>query len=193
MSFFKAVLAATLCLGLGSCGATVIQGPEKGSYARGPVSFSASAARDWLARYRASKGLPGVALDGRLDAFAQAQANAMAAHNELSHSVGGSFSDRVRAANLYGAGENVSYGPRNVPDAMRLWQNSPGHNANLLLPRATRFGIAIAQSGGTVYWAMVVAGDPPAANGTPIFGAGPTVRVVRRPPDAGVLGGLFGN
>ncbi|CAM5776007.1 hypothetical protein LMIY3S_05310 [Labrys miyagiensis] len=189
MSFLRTAMTASLLLGLAAC---ATQPPEPVSYQRRAVSFSATAARDWLSQYRQSKGLPPVVLDSRLVAFAQTQANVMAAHNELKHDVGGDFVSRARAANLYGAGENISYGTYTDADAMRQWKNSPGHNANLLLPRATRFGIAIATSGGRVYWAMVIAGDPPAAGEASIFGQGPTVRVVRRPAPSG-LGGLFGN
>ncbi len=197
MSRFKAVAAALMFLGLGGCGITLTQAPEKVSYQRQPVSFSPSRARDVLSHYRQSKGLPAVSLDSRLTAFAQAQANAMAASGTLSHDAGGSFASRIRAAGLYDSGpaENISYGTYSDGDAMRQWKNSPGHNENLLLPRATRFGIAIAQSGGRVYWAMVVAGEPVSADAAPVFGQGPTVRVVRRrPPDSPVpFGGLFGN
>jgi uncharacterized protein YkwD len=194
MSRFKAVLAASLFLGLGGCGLTATQPPEKVSYARRAVSFSPSAARNWLSQYRMSQGLPAVSLDSRLTAFAQAQANAMASHGVLSHSAGGNYYARLRAAGLQVA-ENISYGTYTDADAMRQWKNSPGHNANLLMPRATRFGIAIAQSGGRVYWAMAIGPDPVSADAVPIFGQGPTVRVVRRrPPEStSVLGGLFGN
>ena len=77
-------------------------------------------------------------------------------------------------------GENVSYGTYTDGDAMRQWKNSPGHNANLLLPGATRFGIAIAQSYGRVYWAMAIASEPVKAVAASPFGQGPMVRVRRR-------------
>ncbi|HYC25861.1 MAG TPA: CAP domain-containing protein, partial [Roseiarcus sp.] len=44
--------------------------------------------------------------------------------------------------------------------AFKGWRDSPEHNANLLMPQATRFGIAIAKNGGSrfgVFWAMEVA------------------------------------
>ena len=46
---------------------------------------------------------------------------------------------------------------------MRGWEESPEHNANLLLPKATRFGVALAKDASTgygTYWAMVVAAEP---------------------------------
>ncbi|MDQ0396317.1 CAP domain-containing protein [Labrys monachus] len=200
MPRLRAALAALILFALGGCATSP---PEHVSYQRRPVSFSAAGARDWLTQYRRSQGLTPVSLDGRLTAFAQAQADAMASHDELSHSVGGSFSSRVQSAGLADAriAENVSYGTYTDGDAMRQWKNSPGHNANLLMPNATRFGIAIAQSRGRVYWAMAIAGEPAKAQPSP-FGEGPMVRVRRRVVSparsvggviAAPFGGLFGN
>lgn len=192
-----AFLVLGLALTLGGCALT--QKPEKVSYQRRPVSFNPAQARDWLTQYRQSKGLTAVALDSRLTAFAQSQANAMASANQLSHSVGGSFSSRVKAAGLDDSkiGENVSYGTYTDLDAMKQWKNSPEHDENLLMPGATRFGIAIARAGERVYWAMAVAGEPSRPEEAQAFGPGPVVRVVRRPArlatSGGLFGGLFGN
>ncbi|WP_448950456.1 CAP domain-containing protein [Labrys neptuniae] len=197
MSRLRVALAAFLVLGLGGCALT--EKPEPVSYQRRAVSFNPAEARDWLTQYRQSKGLTAVALDSRLTAFAQTQANAMAGANQLSHSIGGSFSTRVKSAGLDDSkiGENVSYGTYTDLDAMKQWKNSPQHNENLLMPGATRFGIAIARSGDRVYWAMAVASEPARAEEAQAFGAGPVVRVVRRPTrvtsSGGLLGGLFGN
>ena len=148
----------------------------------------------WLNQYRRSEGLTEVSLDPRLTAFAQAQADAMAARNELSHSVGGSFSSRVQAAGLADAriAENVSYGTYTDGDAMRQWKNSPGHNANLLMPGATRFGIAIAQARGRVYWAMAIAGEPVKPAASAFFSQGPMVRARRPAASPAPFAGLFG-
>src|SRR6202035_1218047 len=45
-----------------------------------------------------------------------------------------------------------------------MWQNSPGHNANLLLPPADSVGVAVARNNETQYktfWAMVIADKSP--------------------------------
>ena len=45
----------------------------------------------------------------------------------------------------------------------RFWRKSPGHDANLRMKEATRFGIALAKDPQTRYrawWALVVAGEP---------------------------------
>ena len=199
---FRSVLAALLLgpglLSLGGCALFQSEKPEAVSYQRRPVSFSPTAARDWLTQYRQSKGLTAVAIDPRLTAFAQTQANAMAEHNVLSHDVGGSFSSRVKAAGLDDSrvGENVSYGTYTDGDAMRQWKNSAAHNENLLMPSATRFGIAIAQANGRIYWAMAVASEPQRSSGAQAFGQGPTVKRYRwgaPVPQGGPLSTIFGN
>ena len=57
-----------------------------------------------------------------------------------------------------------------LAEAMTGWRKSSAHNANLLMPEASRFGIAIAKNPDTqygVWWAMEVAAgpEPPAAHG----------------------------
>ncbi|MDQ9782457.1 CAP domain-containing protein, partial [Serratia marcescens] len=59
------------------------------------------------------------------------------------------------------AAENIAYGYDNFDKTLGQWINSPGHRKNLLLPKATKVGIASARnaSGKRTYWAMVIAGD----------------------------------
>ena len=47
------------------------------------------------------------------------------------------------------------------PKTLDQWINSSGHRKNLLLPGATRVGVASVKSAktGRMYWAMVIAGD----------------------------------
>lgn len=115
--------------------------------------------------YRASQGLGPVRLDPTLTAMAQRQANAMAASNSLSHDAAGNFTARVQAAGLGGArvAENVGGGYYSTADAFAGWRASGGHDANLRMAEATRFGIALAKNPQTQYrawWALVIAGDP---------------------------------
>jgi uncharacterized protein YkwD len=114
-------------------------------------------------------------LDPALNAMAQRQANAMVAANELSHDVDGGFTGRVLAAGIDtpSAAENLGGGYMSIAEAFEGWRSSPAHNANLLMPRATRFGIAIAKDARTslrVYWAMELAAPPetPAEEPLPI-------------------------
>jgi hypothetical protein len=129
------------------------------------VHVDPAAATASLTAYRASRGLGPVRLDPALTAMAQRQADAMAAANMLSHDVGGSFFSRLAAAGVETtrAAENVGGGYYSTEEALAGWRNSPEHNANLLMPQATRFGIAIAKDARTefrVYWAMEVAAEP---------------------------------
>ena len=117
-----------------------------------------------LSAYRASKGLGPVRLDPALSAMAQRQADAIVAANEMSHDAAGGFSSRLAAAGIdvAWAGENIGGGYYSTGEAMQGWRESPEHNANLLKPQATRFGIAIAKDARTslrVYWAMEVAAE----------------------------------
>ena len=56
---------------------------------------------------------------------------------------------------------------KDAHEAFAGWRESPGHNANLLMPQATRFGVAMAKDPRTsllVYWAMEVAAEPEKKN-----------------------------
>lgn len=115
--------------------------------------------------YRARNGLGPVRLDPVLTAMAQRQADAMARENSLSHTVAGSFASRVHAAGVDAghSAENLGGGYYSIAEAFEGWQRSSGHDANLKLAQATRFGIALAKDPRTRYrawWALVVAGEP---------------------------------
>jgi uncharacterized protein YkwD len=115
--------------------------------------------------YRASQGLGPVRLDPALTAMAQRQADAMARANTLSHDAAGSFASRVHAAGLDAsrAAENLGGGYYSTEEAFAGWRASSGHDANLRMKEATRFGIALAKDPQTQYrawWALVVAGEP---------------------------------
>ena len=129
------------------------------------VHLDPAEAAAMLTAWRRSHGLEPVRLDAALSAMAQRQADSMAAANEMSHNVSGSFASRLAAAgvNASEAGENLGGGYYATGEAMKGWENSPEHNANLLLPKATRFGIALAKDARTsfrIYWAMEVAAEP---------------------------------
>ena len=62
------------------------------------------------------------------------------------------------------AAENIAAGTKTWADTFRMWQNSPGHNANLLQARADSVGVAVARNDQTRYktfWAMVIAEKTP--------------------------------
>jgi len=117
-----------------------------------------------ISQYRREHGLPSVKTDPQLTAIAKRQAEAMAASGTMDHSVAGSFSSRISAAPATAAAENIAAGTKTWGDTFRIWQNSPGHNANLLLARADSVGVAVARNEQTQYktfWAMVIAEKTP--------------------------------
>ena len=81
--------------------------------------------------------------------------------HQLDHDVLGGFTKRVGPAGAGRAAENIAYGYDSFPKTLDQWINSSGHRKNLLLPGATRVGVASVKSAktGRMYWAMVIAGD----------------------------------
>lgn len=139
---------------------------DAGAQARlAAVKLDPVAAMRILNAYRASRGLGAVALDPLLTAMAQRQADAMAAANTLSHDAAGGFVSRLHAAGLDAAraAENLGAGYVSTEEAFAGWKSSAGHDANLRLAEATRFGIALSKDAQTRYrtwWALVIAGEP---------------------------------
>jgi uncharacterized protein YkwD len=167
MRIWRAIALAG-ALSLAGCGGESLRtGPIDPQALRSldSVHVDSAAAVAMLTAYRRAHGLGAVRLDPALTAMAQRQADAMVAANDLSHDVGGSFSSRVVATGIDTprAAENIGGGYYSTESAFAGWRNSPEHNANLLMPQATRFGIALAKDPRTrfrTYWAMEVAAEP---------------------------------
>src|ERR1700738_3838922 len=104
-----------------------------------------------ISQYRREHGRSGVKTDLQLTAIAEQQAKAMAASGIMDHNVAGSFASRVSGAHLGMAAENIAAGTKTWAETFRMWQNSPGHNANLLLPPADSVGVAVARNNDTQY------------------------------------------
>jgi Cysteine-rich secretory protein family len=112
-----------------------------------------------ISRYRREHGLSTVKTDPQLTAIAERQAKAMAASGIMDHSVAGSFTARISGARTAMAAENIAAGTKTWEQTFHMWQNSPGHNANLLLRDADVIGVAVAHNDATrykTYWAMVI-------------------------------------
>ncbi|RMF02403.1 MAG: CAP domain-containing protein [Alphaproteobacteria bacterium] len=128
------------------------------------VRLDPEAARRSINAYRRSRGLQPLAINPLLTRAAQAHARDLASHDRISHK-GSDGSDpwqRVRRAGYEPrlAAENVGVGQRSIAEVIRGWQNSPGHNRNLLLPDATQMGIALVTDSRTRYgtfWTLVLA------------------------------------
>jgi uncharacterized protein YkwD len=113
-----------------------------------------------ISQYRREHGLSAVKTDPQLTAIAERQAKAMAASGIMDHSVAGSFASRISGAHTGMAAENIAAGTKTWTDTLRSWENSPGHNANLLQSNADSVGVAVARNDQTRYktfWAMVIA------------------------------------
>ena len=152
MTGTKTVILArqVLLLGLALCFATTILG-------RTAAADPAQLISDFRLKHREKR----VNLDAALTRIAHDQAQAMAAKDQLDHDVLGQFNKRVSPAGAGRAAENIAYGYDSFPKTLDQWINSSGHRKNLLLPGATRVGVASVKSAktGRMYWAMVIAGD----------------------------------
>ena len=130
-----------------------------------PLSFGSLASAEsspasLISQFRSKQGEGRVVIDATLNRIALDQARAMAARDRLDHDVLGSFNSRMAPAKAGRAAENIAYGYEDFKRTLDQWINSAGHRKNLLLPKASRVGVASARSGtNRTYWAMVIAGD----------------------------------
>ena len=88
----------------------------------------------------------------------------MAASGIMDHNVAGPFASRVAGLHSGEAAENIAAGTKTWADTLRMWEHSPGHNANLLQSQADSVGVAMARNDQTrykTYWAMVIADKAP--------------------------------
>ena len=164
----NALLAGLAALAVAGCAADPPEPGFKHAYSTAAISavrLDPAAATAAINTYRAGKGLRPVRIDPALTAMAERQAKAMAASGALSHEVAGSFSSRLAGSGIdtTEAGENLGGGYMSLGEAMDGWRGSPGHDANLRIADATRFGVAIAKNPNGqygVYWAMEIAAEP---------------------------------
>lgn len=117
-----------------------------------------------LNNYRAQYGLNPVTIDTRLIEASRIHADDLAQAGIISHdgTDGSSHGDRAHRVgyNFTIAGENVATGQKSWDQVFKAWQDSPGHNENLLRPDVSEFGIALVYEPRTTYstyWAMLVA------------------------------------
>ena len=156
MFIFRPLAVLCLALGLAAC---ALEAPlmQTGT----PQDVTASALGP-LNALRAKSGLGPVVADPALVGVASRQVQAMAAHDVLSHEVGGDFTTRVNAAGFVHAAvaENVGAGHPTVESAINAWLASPHHRENMLLKNAS--GVAVVridapQSHYQSYWALEIA------------------------------------
>lgn len=118
---------------------------------------------------RRANGRDAITYSSRLARAARNHTQLMASRGELSHSLGGSLRERVRAVGYVGAvGENLAGGQSTLEKAIAGWLQSTGHRNTLLSPRFTEFGLAVSTGRGpyNTYWALIMGGDSNAWIGT---------------------------
>ncbi len=132
------------------------------SLAEPGTELDASAAQSMISGYRQNNGLSAVELDPVLMRIAQEQARAMAARDKLDQGTGRNFTGRVKASGFDAkvAAENIGAGYHTLAEAFSGWRDSPSHRANMLLPGATRMGIAAVYTPSSkykVFWSLILA------------------------------------
>jgi uncharacterized protein YkwD len=137
--------------------------PFQTALATVPGTVDSGEAAALISRYRASKGLGPVTVDPTLTAIAAEHARRMAAASTMTHQLPGepAFQRRLTDAGFIPqtAGENVAAGQKDLATVLEAWRKSPGHNANLLLPGATKIGIAVSVAPGSTYkefWSLEI-------------------------------------
>jgi uncharacterized protein YkwD len=153
--------------------ASLDQAP-KGSYEKAPsgalgdrdysqTRLDAERARELVNAYRKEKGLKPLKLNIELSNAAKAHSKDLAKWDRISHygSDGSNPWDRVKRSgyNARLAAENVGTGQGNIEEVFKGWQESPGHNKNLLLSDAEHMGIALVQepkSEFKTFWTLVI-------------------------------------
>jgi uncharacterized protein YkwD len=154
---------------IAGCGSLSDRAPPSGEpsfyrgLARPGAQLDVAAAQSMISGYRRNNGLSAVTIDPRLMRIATEHAHAMAARNQLDHTVAGrSFQDRMRASGFdaASAGENVGAGYHTLAEAFSGWRGSPPHRANMLRKGATHMGIAAVYAPNSkykVFWCLVLA------------------------------------
>src|SRR3990172_1686434 len=109
--------------------------------------------------YRASKGLPALAVNAQLTAAAAWMSKDMAANSYMGHtdSLGRSFDVRITSfgnTSFNYLGENLAAGSNfgSAQAVFDAWKNSPGHNANMLSTKYNVIGISRAYGSNTGAW-----------------------------------------
>nr|WP_090740692.1 CAP domain-containing protein [Paracoccus tibetensis] len=110
---------------------------------------------------RSRSGLPAVTANSLLAQAAALHACDMAERGRMTH--GGSRtsgpSQRLKALGYTSTvtAENIAAGPFGLERVLAEWSASPGHIANIMIPRISEFGIgeAVGSDNRTRYWAAV--------------------------------------
>lgn len=122
-----------------------------------------NAAQQLINAYREQKGLKPLHLNLKLTEAAFKHSQDLSRNDRISHygSDGSDTWDRVRRTGYQArvTAENVGTGQSSLKEVFRGWQNSPDHNANLLLADAQEMGIAMVYDPKTqfkTFWTLVL-------------------------------------
>ncbi|RMG16936.1 MAG: CAP domain-containing protein [Planctomycetota bacterium] len=118
-----------------------------------------------LNAYRVANGLNALTLDAEATRAAKAHAEDMQGRDYFSHQTPapenwdpGDRLSLLGASGYSGWGENIARGQQTPTDVMTAWQNSPGHDANMLNPNWTHVGVGVEHDGvnpSGPYWVQV--------------------------------------
>ena len=129
----------------------------------GTTRLDPERARELINAYRKANGLKPLVLSATLTEAAKGHSRDLAKWDRISHygSDGSNPWDRVKRVgyNAKLAAENVGTGQAAIEEVMKGWQDSPGHNKNLLLKDAREMGIALVQDDKTefkTFWTLVI-------------------------------------
>jgi uncharacterized protein YkwD len=161
----RPLLAVLALFTLTACAGSYVPKEEPSLYrslAQPGAQLDAVVAASMISGYRTNSGLPAVTLDPVLMRMAKEQAEAMAAHDKLSHKVLRPFKVRLKAAGYdpERAAENIAAGYDTLAEAFSGWRASAEHKSNMLLAGATRMGIAAVyapKSKYKVFWTLIIA------------------------------------
>jgi uncharacterized protein YkwD len=125
----------------------------------------ASQMRDMVNQQRKANGLSQLKADQRLDQAAQNHACDMARKGYFSHTEpnGSTATIRVKQTGYRSCvtAENISYGWRELPQAMTDLINSPGHRANILRKNVRAIGVGyVPRQGNVGPWYVQVFAKP---------------------------------
>jgi uncharacterized protein YkwD len=105
--------------------------------------------------YRIASGLSALANNTQLEETIQGHCRHMAAHSFFDHtapeSVVSSPWDRAELCGTSANGENIAMGYRSPEEVMTGWQNSDGHNRNMLGSSWSEVGIGEHEN----YWGQI--------------------------------------
>lgn len=110
---------------------------------------------------RRDQGLRPLRSDARLMQAAQRHACDIARHGQMTHQGADGSNSAQRAAQAGFStcltAENIAFGFRRSDQVVAGWLGSAGHRRNILLDRATHFGLGIAEGPRGPMWVMVYA------------------------------------